>query len=245
MSHRLAIAALALVLTLTWHGLADPVKKPPKGTDAGDKVKPVKVGPNVVFEKDGAKRRVLVTTEVCLREGELEQLLTRKHGKEHEAILAFDGDTRHIHAALLLTGAKPGSPAQYKNDKYIPAKGAKIKVTLQYKDAKGKTVTVPAQKWVRYCKSKKNLSSDWVFAGSRFVKNPLDEKKPDYYLANDGDVICVANFDGALLDLPVESSKSNEDHSFEANTDLIPAKGTKVTIILEPVPEKKTGDKKK
>ena len=50
------------------------------------------------------------------------------------------------------------------------------------------------------------MAHDWVFAGSRLVDDPLERTK-QYYLANEGDVICVANFEGAMLDLPIRSSK--------------------------------------
>ena len=43
----------------------------------------------------------------------------------------------------------------------------------------------------------------------------------------------------ALLDLPIKSSKANSELAFEANTERIPPVGTKVTVIFEPVPEKK------
>src|SRR5437763_2455437 len=68
--------------------------------DEKPEVKRVKVGKNVVFEVEGDKKRVLVEAEVCLREGALEQLVTKKQTKEHEAILAADVDARHINAAL-------------------------------------------------------------------------------------------------------------------------------------------------
>lgn len=205
--------------------------------------KKVRVGKNVELEIKGDRRRVLINAYVCLRQGMLEQLLTRRRTKEHEAILAADADARDIHAALLLTGARPGSTVTYKKmgDKVVivPPRGTPIKVTLQYLDKK-KLVTVPAQKWVRLVKTKKNLAHDWVFAGSLFFKDPLDPKKPPLYGANDGDVICVANFDTAMLDLPINSSKDNDDLAFEAHTERIPPLETKVTIILEPVlPQKK------
>ena len=67
----------------------------------------------------------------------------------------------------------------------------------------------------------------------------LEDGKPDYYLANDGDVICVANFESALLDLPFNSSKADAERSFIAFTERIPPKDTKVTLLLEPVLPKK------
>ena len=63
-------------------------------------------------------------------------------------------------------------------------------------------------------------------------------------MANGGDVICVSNFEDAMLDLPINSSKNNDELAFEAFTERIPPIGTPVTVILEPVLEKnKTGKK--
>jgi len=69
---------------------------------------------------------------------------------------------------------------------------------------------VPARSWIRNMKTKKDLDCDWVFAGSMLVDHPFDKNKPKVYLANDGDVICVSNFETATLDVPVKSSKGAE-----------------------------------
>src|SRR5438128_2107570 len=118
-------------------------------------VKKAEIGKNVFLEIEGDKRRVVVNAYVCLRQGMLEQLLTRKRTKEHEAILAADLDSRHIHFALQAAGAEPGKPVQYR-PKFIPPSGTTIKITLEYQDKKGNTVRVPAQQWVRHIKSKKD-----------------------------------------------------------------------------------------
>jgi hypothetical protein len=199
--------------------------------------KKVKVGNNVYLEIDGEQRRVLVDAYICLRKGMLEQLLTRKRTKEHEAILAADVDARHIHLALVAAKASPGSPVKFR-PKFEAPTGAAVKITLEYKE-KGKTVRVPAQQWVRNIKTGKDLDTDWVFAGSILIPDPLDGKRQPYYGANDGDVICVSNFDTALLDVPFNSSKDNDDLAFEAHTERIPPLETPVTVILEPVVAKK------
>jgi len=216
--------------------------EPPAETKKAPEAKKVPVGKNVTLVIQGDKRFVQVETYVCLREGALEQLLTIAKKKEHEAILAAEIDSRDLHKALLLAGAEAGSPVKYQ-PKFTSPTGTKIKVFVQWEE-KGKLRREAAQKWVQNFATKKELDSDWVFAGSRFVKN-LDPDKPDVYLANEGDVICVANFESALLDLPFESSKVDSDRSFIAFTDRIPEKDTKVTLILEPVIEKKKGDKEK
>jgi hypothetical protein len=205
--------------------------------DAQGGPKKVEIGKNVFLEVDGEQRRVLVNSYVCLRQGQLEQLVTRKRTKEHEAILAVDADARHIHLALVAAKAAPGSPVKFRPKFEAPA-GTPVKITLEYKD-KDKTMRVPAQQWIRNIKSKKDLDSDWVFAGSVLIQDPFQKGKEPYYGANDGDVICISNFDTAMLDVPFNSPKDNDDLAYEANTERIPALETPVLIILEPVLPKK------
>ncbi|HEV3142990.1 MAG TPA: YdjY domain-containing protein [Gemmataceae bacterium] len=185
---------------------------------------------------DGRKR-ILIESEVCLREGILEQLLCRLQTKEHEAILHANVDARMIHAALEAIKAKPGSTVKY-DPKFQPPTGTTIKVKLEYEKSPGEKVTVNARDWIRNIKTGKALDVDWVFAGSQLFQDPDDPKKVTYQ-ANYGDVICVANFPTAMLDVPIDSPKVNRDVSFEAWTDRIPAVGTKVTVILEPVLDEK------
>jgi hypothetical protein len=195
--------------------------------------KKVPIAKNIFLEVlPDKKRRVLISGEICLREGPLELFLCRKQTKEHEAIVTADVDARKVHETLILAGAEAGSPVRFAPE-YRPASGTTIKIFVQYKN-KDKLVTVPAQSWVKDMKSGKALDSDWVFAGSHLVNNPLDPDKK-HYLANDGDVICVSNFETALLDLPIKSPKENADRFFTAFTEHIPPLETKVVVILEPV----------
>ena len=75
------------------------------------------------------------------------------------------------------------------------------------------------------------------------MPNPEDATKPPFYLANEGDVICVCNMDTAMLDLPVASPTALADRVFEANTEAIPPLNTKVDVIFEVLHDKK-GQKK-
>lgn len=195
------------------------------------------LAPNVYFEKEGERRRVIVAASICLREGQLEGLLCRSKTKEHEYILAADVDGRAVHAALIVAGARPGAPVQFA-PKYVPVSGSTIKVMLRF-EKDGKPMTVPAGEWIQDAKSKKPLTHNWVFGGSRFVPDPDDKTKPPYYLANHGDLICTCNMESAMLDLTVRSPKKFDDRLFTARTAQIPPLGTKVEVILEPVPDKK------
>ena len=246
-SHRLsvlcAVVAIAVIAYIAYHGesssQATEKKDPPKV-----EIKKVPVGKNIVLEIEGDKRRIRIESEVCLREGMLEQLMTRKRTKEHEAILAADIDARELHVALTLAGAEAGKTVQFR-PKLAPPTGTTVKIFLEYKDKNDKVVRVPAQQWIRNVKTKKDFHTDWVFAGSVFIPDPLDKKKKPFYGANDGDVITVVNFESACLDVPFLSTKDNADLDFQAHTDRIPALKTPVAVILEPVVEKKKERKEK
>jgi hypothetical protein len=81
----------------------------------------------------------------------------------------------------------------------------------------------------------REMKADWVFTGSGIFND--EETGKEYYLAEDGDLICVANFASATIDVAAASSAQNEERLFEAYTDRIPPKDTPVTVELIPVAE--------
>jgi hypothetical protein len=240
------VLALSLPIGIAMSGCEAPSEREeprPKPAAPAPDTKKVQIGPNVFLEVKGERRRVLIDTEVCLTRGQLELFLCRRDSKEHEAIVHAAADGRDIHAALIAAGAEPGSPVRYE-PKYTPARGTSIKVGVEYEE-KGKRVVRSARDWVKYSKTGKELDVDWVFAGSVLLEDPREKtKKKMVYLANEGgDYFCVSNFEDAILDLPINSSKDNADLSFEAFTERIPPVGTKVVVTLEPVLDAKKGKK--
>lgn len=222
---------------------AEPLPPIPKADPKSD-VKPLLPNNALFLETlpDG-KRRVLIAAEVCMREGPLECLLCKKNTKEHEAIVRTDTDAYLVHAALLAAGAKPGTPVQFVNPKtfevdYKPATGAKVKVLVHYRKG-GQLHTHPAQEWVWNFKTKKLMDHEWVFSGSRLIRDPDRPKDPPYYTANSGEIVSISNSPDAMLDLPVEITKDDAQLSFEVKTDRVPPLLSKVWLILEPEVEKK------
>lgn len=207
---------------------------PEKDPTIPEEFKPLNKTKTVFFEKtaDG-RRRVHVLAEVCLREGPLEVLLCRTNTKEHESILRADVDARDIHTALIAAGAKYGTTVRFVPE-YKPATGDVIKVSVTYQK-EGKQLTRPAQYWIQQFRTKKEMEHDWVFAGSRFFKDPDNPDKPPFYCANNGEFISIANFPDSMLDLPVKSSKEEAQLGFTAITDRIPPLRTKVIVTLEPM----------
>jgi hypothetical protein len=179
---------------------------------------------------------VIVHGVVCLRQGSLEGLLTRRGTKEHEYIIAADVDARDIHTALLAAGAEAGAPAQLE-PRFKPARGTVIDVYLDYLDD-GARRFVSARRWVTDCQTGKDLDGRWVFAGSRFFVDRERKDKAPYYMANVGNIICLAScaccIDSALLDLAIKDPGKIGLRNLEAYTGRIPPLGTPVAVILSP-----------
>lgn len=86
------------------------------------------------------------------------------------------------------------------------------------------------------------LEDPWVFAGSGFFVDEANGTKS--YLAEGGDLICVANFASATLDLAAKSSATGEGNlMWEAWSDRIPPVGTEVLLELVPEFGEKPADK--
>jgi hypothetical protein len=184
---------------------------------------------------DQKNKRVVVDGSVVLREGQLEMLACPRGTKEHEAIIAVDTKAYAVHAGLLAAGAQVGTPVQFQ-PKYQPATGTEIDVQVVWTDRNGKVHTDRAQDWIKNVKTGKAMEYPWVFAGSGFWQS--DPGGPKHYMAESGDFICISNFPSAMLDLPVESSQSNDALLFQANTDRIPPLGTRVRLVLTPKAKK-------
>lgn len=180
---------------------------------------------------DPAKRQVILRARVCLRDGFLEHLLCLDRTKEHESVLATEAAPRMIHAGLILAAGEPGHGVRFRPE-FVPPAGPPISIEAEWLQD-GKTRRIDARKLVKEQKSGKPLESRWVFAGSDTFQDP-DTKKV-IYAADSGDLITVANFPSAILDVPLVSSNSDAERGYVAFTDNIPPMGTRVTLFLRKV----------
>jgi hypothetical protein len=186
--------------------------------------------PDVVWI-DKKQRQVLVDGYVSLREGYLEMFACPVGTKEHESIVAVRSRAATVHAALLAVGAMVGHPVQHRPE-FAPPTGTEIEIEVRWIDNNGEWQSARAQDWIRDVRTKEPMKQPWVFAGSGFWVDESNGKK--YYMAEQGDLICVSNFTSATLDVPIESSQSNDGLLFEANPDKIPELGLPVRLVLKP-----------
>jgi len=231
MLSRLSPRRLALAIVVGLCGLTPLMAQQPAKPGAAKKSDLKRLSPDAEVWLDMRFKRVVLTGEVVFREGPLELFACLKNTKEHEAIVACNTKAYVVHAALLALGAEPGHPVEFRPT-YRVATGPEIEVIVYWKDAAGKQQQSRAEDWIRVAKTGKTLDLPWVFAGSGFWKD--DTTGEQHYMAESGDFICVSNFPSAMLDLPVESSQSNESLAYECFTDHIPEVGTKLTITLTP-----------
>jgi len=209
----------------------------PTPTNPGDATAPLKrLLPEYDVWIDPKNKQVVIDGEVCLMRGLLEMFACLKGSKEHESVVAANTKAYAVHAALLALGAKSGSPAKWE-PKYQSATGTPIDIDVYWPDATGQPQKTKAQNWVRDIKTKKPLKFSWVFAGSAFHRD--DTGKQHYLSDASGDFICVSNFPSAMLDLPIESSQTNDELAFEVFSENVPPRGTKVKLVLIPKLEKK------
>lgn len=191
---------------------------------------------------DKPNKRVVMLGEVCLRDGQMEMFACIKNTKEHESIVSVPVEAYIAHAGLVAVGAEPGHPARFRPT-YQSATGTVVDITLYWSDSHGKRHSANAEDWLKNLRTGKPLDQPWVFGGSAFW---TDNDGQRHYQAEDGDFICVSNFPSAMLDLPIESSQSNSALLFEAMTDRIPPKGTKLSLVLTPhlkgLPDDRGGD---
>lgn len=203
----------------------------------GEEQKPIKLSQMVRVMKDydvwlDLKRKwIVVDGRVCLREGELEMFACTRDSKEHESVVTLNTKSRFIHAALLATGARIGNVVKF-TPEYVPASGTVIDVVVLWVDKQGKKQAVPGQEWVEHYRTEKPLQYPWVFAGSGFFKD--EETMEQFYYGDGGDLICVSNFTSATMDIPVQSSKDNNDLLYHARTKAVPAIDTPVRLVLAP-----------
>lgn len=183
---------------------------------------------------DWTHRTVEVDAKVVFRKGSLELLACSPNTREHESILVVSARPLHIFQALGLIGAEPGRPARYdiQKDKWIPPTGDYLDIAFRYKK-EGIEYTASAKQWVLDSNTNKEPDSlRWVFAGSKSL--PSGRFMADI----EGTIICVVDFEAAIISLNSLHSADNEMLWLIANTKAIPPINTPCTIVFSSVQDK-------
>ena len=196
------------------------------------------------------ERCVDVNATICLHKGLLELVACTKGTKEHESILSVAARPMHIHTAMLLMGASPGTPAMRKaqegaRTRWVPVEpaGDSVCVSLVFAESKGKPQEYPIQKFISPAQpdeisgipAKKKLATfpaSFLFAGSHLVENGAGPRK--YVCEQSGNVISISTFGDELLCLPGIHGHQNDGLAWQVNANGLPGIGEQVILRLRP-----------
>ena len=205
---------------------------------------------------DPVERALVLVGQVCQQDVPLELFACSGRSKAHESVVWVSTASYVVHAGLLALGAEAGSPVQF-DPEFRPPSGSVIDITVRWEE-NGVRREVRAQDWVQDISAMyrmfegvvanqfedelhphdqwdawRSMQYPWVFAGSQFARDERTGR--EIYLADlDGELICVANFATAVLDVPIQSSTANAALMFRCFAERIPPIGTPVTLILRP-----------
>src|SRR5258708_7934387 len=180
---------------------------------------------------DVKRRQIRVECQTLNPQMPLEFFCCMVGTAEHEAVLRSPVMPSHLHLGLLMLGLQPGEPVRFSKaaDKWLPPHGPPVQIFCEWDGKDGKLVHVPAYRMMRNVKTKKPMPAmTWIFAGSRVME---DGK---YAADTTGYIVSVVNFDLTVIDIPELASSANETLEWEYNPDIVPEKGTKVWMIIEP-----------
>ena len=160
--------------------------------------------------------------------------------REHESLVVTRAKPSHIHAALLLLGLEPGTPAEWKARgdgtlDEIAATGPRLAVEFITTDGAGVKSVVPAARWIRHSQTGAAWpDSPWVFAGSTFVTRQGERR---YDADFSGTILGLTTFGTEVIAWPEPISPDSgiDEPVWIANPDTVPRSGTPVTIRLRPV----------
>lgn len=199
------------------------------------------------------KWSVDVESTVCLDDGPLELIACTKDGKVHESIIAVAAKPSHIHAALLLLGTKPGSPATRKPIDPeglafidIPPHGGPVEVSLVTRNDDGTESEKPIRDFIVANKdfqsnasedpdSRRFPTSTFLFAGSVLL-DPKEPGAPRRYLSDlSGNLISISTFGDETLCLPDVHSQENHALLWRIDSGKLPPLDSPITLRLKPL----------
>jgi hypothetical protein len=178
------------------------------------------------------RREVEIDARVVLRDGPLELLACTPGTREHESILVTPARPLHIFQALGLLGAEPGAPPAWDPARQVavPGRGSPLAVDIRY-EQDGVQHRRGAHEWLKDSSRGQPIGPlQWVFSGS------VQAADGGLGADHDGTVLCLVDFDTALIGLNEAHSSDNALLWVEPDTPRVPAVGTPCILIIRPVP---------
>ena len=179
---------------------------------------------------DWFRLQVELDARVVLREGLLELLACSPNTREHESILVTPARPRDVYHAMGLVGLTPGSPVHFDSRTGAPVAPSGERLQLHVRCGTGATeTTVAAHEWLLDVGTQRPLEAkavEWVFAGSRNVEDGR------FAADLEGTVVCVVDFDTALIAPASIHTADNDQLWVAANPARIPEVDTRCSLLI-------------
>ena len=206
----------------------DPALAPPREIGEGL----FQIG-DVVYDVN--KREVTLTGEINIINGDtiIEFFACGKLGKTHESVLMLDSEPIHIFLALgAELGMNPGLNLTVEGDPHTP-RGDRAEIWVEWQQG-GKVVRRRAEDLIWNAMEGRTMQrTNWVFTGGRLINNTQFTPQVHH------NIIAVYRDPDSIFNHT--HSGGTDDRTYRVNGDLIPAKGTKVKVIIHPIAEKVGG----
>ena len=191
---------------------------------------------------DLGQRHVLLQGVTCLDSGWLEQVVCGVGSREHESLVVTSALGSDLHAALLLSGFRPGSPGYWRHDQRdhdviaVAPTGDLIEIRLLWQDEQGQQQEHPVSSWIM---QEQGQSSDhqWVFAGSKLAPPPGQDSVAElYYADSSGSLVGLVTFGDEVIAHRAVVSDQVEVMApiWSVNKQVVPPVGTPVTVQFKP-----------
>jgi acylphosphatase len=189
------------------------------------------------------QKRIEVAGEMSLEmgkykqlQGAIEYLACSKGGKTYESMVVLKCSPTEFYEALRKIGLKPGKAAYFDDSgKHVPPSGDKVRIFIEWKNSKGKTMHMRAEDLIHNKKTKKSMQHiDWIFAGSTFMEDPETEKQV-LQAEYTGSIVSTHHGDHTVI-IQNPLSEALDESIYSVNQKLAPKPGTKIKFIVDGAP---------
>ena len=185
--------------------------------------------PGLVVHGEG-EPYIEATGKVALTNGILEFVAVEPEGRDYESLLTLDCKPSVLQSALLLIGCETSAVRQIAAN---ASAGTPLVLEVSWV-AGGKARRVPVESlFVDRNTGKPPPPLPWIFNGSYFILHPITSNR---VFQADEERAHVALWWQPAIPINLGGDRGNpytgEAQGFEANTAALPAKGTRVVLIL-------------
>ena len=181
---------------------------------------------NVVF--DTSKREVTIPGEINISGDNsiIEFFACGQLGKTHESILMINAEPLHIFAALGAMDYIPGMNLTVEGDPRPPA-GSSVEIWVEWERG-DEVISHRARDLIWNIFTEQPMQeTPWIFNGGRYINNQFT---PQLF----HNIIAVYRDPDSLFNHPLPTG--TDDRTYRVNTNVVPPKGTKIKLIIRPVP---------